>query len=132
LHPARPRRLADREAAPGVGAGNPRRGRRAGRSYGCRDRWTRPHRPGRLRRGVRHAVRPDTRRGRTPPGWREHLMTINESLAQNSNWAYTSAVAIYVLSMFFYLAEQAFGRSRQRAGQRGASRALVTAGGGAD
>jgi cytochrome c-type biogenesis protein CcsB len=37
-------------------------------------------------------------------------MPVNETLAQNSTWAYTGAVTIYVLSMFFYLAEQAFGR----------------------
>jgi len=37
-------------------------------------------------------------------------MPVNEALAQNSTYAYVAAVTIYVLSMFFYLAEPAFGR----------------------
>lgn len=53
-------------------------------------------------------------------------MPVNEALAQNSTYAYVAAVTIYVLSMFFYLAEQAFGR---RAVKQPA-RALVLAGGG--
>src|SRR6266568_245929 len=52
-------------------------------------------------------------------------MAVNEALAQNSTYAYTAAVTIYVLSMFFYLAEQAFGR---RAAAKPA-RELVAAGG---
>jgi cytochrome c-type biogenesis protein CcsB len=55
-------------------------------------------------------------------------MPVNEALAQNSTWAYFCGVAVYVLSMFFYLAEQAFGRSRERAAAP--ARELVAAGGG--
>lgn len=54
-------------------------------------------------------------------------MPVDEVLAHNSTYAYTAAVTIYVLSMFFYLAEQAFGK---RAGKVNAQeRQLVTAGG---
>ena len=55
-------------------------------------------------------------------------MPVNEALAQNSTYAYVAAVTIYVLSMFFYLAEQAFGR---RAVAQPA-RELVMAGGGSE
>jgi cytochrome c-type biogenesis protein CcsB len=54
-------------------------------------------------------------------------MPVNEMLAQNSMYAYTAAVTIYVLSMFFYLAESAFGK---RAANTTAKQ-LVVAGGGA-
>jgi cytochrome c-type biogenesis protein CcsB len=54
-------------------------------------------------------------------------MPVNEMLAQNSTYAYVAAVTIYVLSMFFYLAETAFGR---RAADKPA-RELVAVGGGA-
>jgi len=54
-------------------------------------------------------------------------MSVNEHLAQYSNWAYTSCVVIYVLAMFLYLAEQAFGKTRA---QQTGARQLVTAGGG--
>jgi cytochrome c-type biogenesis protein CcsB len=54
-------------------------------------------------------------------------MPVNEALAQNSTYAYTAAVTIYVLSMFFYLAEQAFGRRTTVATP---ARELVTAGAG--
>ncbi|HEX5405219.1 MAG TPA: c-type cytochrome biogenesis protein CcsB [Pseudonocardiaceae bacterium] len=37
-------------------------------------------------------------------------MPVDEMLAHNSQYAYTAAVTIYVISMFFYLAESAFGR----------------------
>jgi len=53
-------------------------------------------------------------------------MPVNEALAQNSTYAYVAAVTIYVLSMFFYLAEPAFGR---RPAAKSA-RELVLAGGG--
>ncbi|HEX7658021.1 MAG TPA: c-type cytochrome biogenesis protein CcsB [Pseudonocardiaceae bacterium] len=60
-------------------------------------------------------------------------MPVNEALAQYSNWTYTSAVAIYVLAMFFYLAEQAFGRSRAAATAATAtSRTLITVGPGGE
>ena len=55
-------------------------------------------------------------------------MSVNEHLAQYSNWAYTSCVVIYVLAMFLYLAEQAFGRTRVKKAE---VKELVTAGGGA-
>lgn len=54
-------------------------------------------------------------------------MPVNEALAQNSTWAYTGAVTIYVLSMFFYLAEQAFGR--RAAARTPHARRLAYAGG---
>jgi cytochrome c-type biogenesis protein CcsB len=53
-------------------------------------------------------------------------MPVDEALAQNSTYAYVAAVTIYVLSMFFYLAEQAFGR---RAVAARPARQLVLAGG---
>lgn len=52
-------------------------------------------------------------------------MLVNEILARYSSWSYDSAVAIYVLSMFFYLAEQVSDRSRARAS---VARELVTVG----
>jgi cytochrome c-type biogenesis protein CcsB len=55
-------------------------------------------------------------------------MPVNEVLAHNSTYAYTAAVTIYVLSMFFYLAESAFGKRAGRAAKAPA-RQLVTAGG---
>src|SRR6266571_1156482 len=53
-------------------------------------------------------------------------MPVNDALAQNSTYAYVAAVTVYVLSMFFYLAETAFGR---RAAATPA-RELVAVGGG--
>jgi cytochrome c-type biogenesis protein CcsB len=41
-------------------------------------------------------------------------MTVNGTLATYSDWTYATAIAIYVLSMLFYLAEQAFGRFARR------------------
>ncbi|GDY29451.1 c-type cytochrome biogenesis protein CcsB [Gandjariella thermophila] len=41
-------------------------------------------------------------------------MTVNTTLATYSDWTYATAIAIYVLSMLFYLAEQAFGRFARR------------------
>ena len=54
-------------------------------------------------------------------------MPVNEALAHNSTFAYTAAVTVYVLSMFFYLAEQAFGKRAVKATRP--ERQLVTAGG---
>ncbi|HEY3751238.1 MAG TPA: c-type cytochrome biogenesis protein CcsB [Pseudonocardiaceae bacterium] len=55
-------------------------------------------------------------------------MPVNEMLAQNSQHAYVAAVTIYVLSMFFYLAEAAFGRKAEKTAAEPA-KALVTSGG---
>ncbi|HKN95766.1 MAG TPA: c-type cytochrome biogenesis protein CcsB [Pseudonocardiaceae bacterium] len=55
-------------------------------------------------------------------------MAVNEMLAHNSQYAYTAAVTIYVLSMFFYLAETAFGRRAAKA-ETVEARELVAAGG---
>jgi cytochrome c-type biogenesis protein CcsB len=55
-------------------------------------------------------------------------MPVNEMLAHNSQYAYTAAVTIYVLSMFFYLAEQAFGK-RAATSVAAPAKQLVTAGG---
>lgn len=56
-------------------------------------------------------------------------MPVNEALAQQSTYAYVAAVTVYVLSMFFYLAEQAFGRRRP---VRKTARELVLSGGGGE
>jgi cytochrome c-type biogenesis protein CcsB len=55
-------------------------------------------------------------------------MPVNEMLAQNSQHAYVAAVTIYVLSMFFYLAEAAFGRKAEKT-VAAPAKALVTSGG---
>ncbi|HEX3590652.1 MAG TPA: c-type cytochrome biogenesis protein CcsB [Pseudonocardiaceae bacterium] len=54
-------------------------------------------------------------------------MPVNEMLAHNSQYAYIAAVTIYVISMFFYLAEAAFGRKVTK--QAAPAEALVGAGG---
>jgi len=54
---------------------------------------------------------------------------VNEVLSRYSDWSFTTAIAIYTLSMAFYLVEQAFGRYR-RASVPALSRQLVAAGGG--
>lgn len=54
-------------------------------------------------------------------------MPVNEMLAQNSMYAYVAAVTIYVLSMFFSLAESAFGKRAAKT----TVKELVAAGGGA-
>jgi cytochrome c-type biogenesis protein CcsB len=54
-------------------------------------------------------------------------MPVDQVLAHNSQYAYTAAVTIYVLSMFFYLAEQAFGK--RVAASTAPARQLVTSGG---
>lgn len=53
-------------------------------------------------------------------------MPVNEMLAQNSMYAYVAAVTIYVLSMFFSLAESAFGKRAAKT----TVKELVAAGGG--
>ena len=63
-------------------------------------------------------------------------MAVNQHLAQYSNWAYTSAVVIYVLAMFLYLGEQAFSRVRSKSELKvetaaaAPAKQLVTAGAG--
>lgn len=54
-------------------------------------------------------------------------MAVNDMLAHNSQYAYSAAVAIYVISMFFYLAETAFGRKAAKAAEP--ARELVAADG---
>ncbi|MQA63514.1 MAG: c-type cytochrome biogenesis protein CcsB [Actinophytocola sp.] len=55
-------------------------------------------------------------------------MPVNETLSQFSDWSYTTAAAIYLLAMVFFLIEQSFGRkTRVRAEEAGV---LVGAGGG--
>lgn len=58
-------------------------------------------------------------------------MPVNETLSQYSDWSYTTATAIYVLALVFFLIEQSFGSKGRRAAQRSAARAreLVGAGG---
>jgi hypothetical protein len=55
-------------------------------------------------------------------------MPVNEALAQNSTYAYVAAVTIYVLSMFFYLAETAFGRRPAARPRRPTSRSIPACG----
>ncbi|PXY32031.1 c-type cytochrome biogenesis protein CcsB [Prauserella muralis] len=59
-------------------------------------------------------------------------MPVNETLSQYSDWSYTTAVAVYVLAMVFFLVEQSFGRKGRQAAARTRERAqeLVGAGGG--
>ena len=58
-------------------------------------------------------------------------MPVNETLSQYSDWSYTSAVAIYVLALVFFLFEQSFGAKGRMAAERAQMRAreLVGAGG---
>lgn len=58
-------------------------------------------------------------------------MPVNETLSQYSDYSYTTAVAIYVLAMIFFLVEQSFGAKGRMAAQRTRERAktLVGAGG---
>ncbi|MFC4001703.1 c-type cytochrome biogenesis protein CcsB [Prauserella oleivorans] len=56
-------------------------------------------------------------------------MPVNETLSQYSDWSYTTAVAIYVLAMVFFLVEQSFGRKGRQAAERTRTRELVGAGG---
>ncbi|MDI5982318.1 c-type cytochrome biogenesis protein CcsB, partial [Amycolatopsis magusensis] len=57
---------------------------------------------------------------------------VNETLSQFSDLSYTTAVAVYVLAMMFFLVEQSFGRKGRQAAQRTRERSaeLVGAGGG--
>ncbi|MBK1784180.1 c-type cytochrome biogenesis protein CcsB [Prauserella cavernicola] len=55
-------------------------------------------------------------------------MPVNETLSQYSDWSYTTAVAVYVLAMVFFLVEQSFGRKGKQAAARTRSRELVGAG----
>jgi cytochrome c-type biogenesis protein CcsB len=58
-------------------------------------------------------------------------MPVNETLSQYSDWSYTTAVAVYVFAMIFFLVEQSFGRKGAQAAQRTRERSaeLVGAGG---
>ncbi|PXY35124.1 c-type cytochrome biogenesis protein CcsB [Prauserella endophytica] len=56
-------------------------------------------------------------------------MPVNETLSQYSDWSYTTAVAVYVFAMVFFLVEQSFGRKGRQAAARTRSRELVGAGG---
>lgn len=58
-------------------------------------------------------------------------MPVNETLSQYSDWSYTTATAIYVLALVFFLIEQSFGVKGRRAAERSAARTreLVGAGG---
>ncbi|EHR48847.1 cytochrome c-type biogenesis protein CcsB [Saccharomonospora marina XMU15] len=54
-------------------------------------------------------------------------MPVNEALSQYSDWSYTTAVAVYVLAMVFFLIEQAFGRKGRGAAERTRAPQLVGA-----
>jgi cytochrome c-type biogenesis protein CcsB len=54
---------------------------------------------------------------------------VNETLSQYSDWSYTTATAIYVLALVFFLVEQSFGAKGRRAAERTKVRELVGAGG---
>src|SRR4051812_48571721 len=58
-------------------------------------------------------------------------MPVNETLSQYSDWSYTTATAIYVLALVFFLIEQSFGAKGRIAAERSKARAreLVGAGG---
>jgi cytochrome c-type biogenesis protein CcsB len=58
-------------------------------------------------------------------------MAINETLSRYSDWSYTTATAIYVLALGFFLIEQSFGAKGRRAAAQTKVRAreLVGAGG---
>ncbi|NKQ58380.1 c-type cytochrome biogenesis protein CcsB [Amycolatopsis sp. K13G38] len=58
-------------------------------------------------------------------------MPVNETLSQYSDWSYTTATAIYVVALAFFLIEQSFGAKGRLAAERAKSRAreLVGAGG---
>ncbi|GAA4658871.1 MULTISPECIES: c-type cytochrome biogenesis protein CcsB [Amycolatopsis] len=55
-------------------------------------------------------------------------MPVNETLSQYSDWSYTTATAIYVLALVFFLIEQSFGAKGRRAAERTKTRQLVGAG----
>ncbi|GLY63729.1 c-type cytochrome biogenesis protein CcsB [Amycolatopsis taiwanensis] len=58
-------------------------------------------------------------------------MPVNETLSQYSDWSFTTATAIYLLALVFFLIEQSFGVKGRRAAERSATRVreLVGAGG---
>lgn len=56
-------------------------------------------------------------------------MPVNETLSQYSDWSYTTAVAVYVLAMIFFLVEQSFGKRGLRAAGRTRAGQLVGVGG---
>ena len=58
-------------------------------------------------------------------------MNVNETLSQYSDWSYTTATALYVVALAFFLIEQSFGAKGRQAAERAQSRAreLVGAGG---
>ncbi|WP_236789767.1 c-type cytochrome biogenesis protein CcsB [Amycolatopsis sp. GM8] len=55
-------------------------------------------------------------------------MPVNETLSQYSDWSYTTATAIYVLALVFFLIEQSFGAKGRLAAERSRERQLVGAG----
>ncbi|HKS44113.1 MAG TPA: c-type cytochrome biogenesis protein CcsB [Amycolatopsis sp.] len=55
-------------------------------------------------------------------------MPVNETLSQYSDWSYTTATAIYVLALVFFLIEQSFGAKGRLAAERSGARQLVGAG----
>ncbi|MTD56739.1 c-type cytochrome biogenesis protein CcsB [Amycolatopsis pithecellobii] len=55
-------------------------------------------------------------------------MPVNETLSQYSDWSYTTATAIYVLALVFFLIEQSFGSRGRSAAERAKARQLVGAG----
>ncbi|TNC28572.1 c-type cytochrome biogenesis protein CcsB [Amycolatopsis alkalitolerans] len=56
------------------------------------------------------------------------LALVNETLSHYSDWSYTTATAIYVLALAFFLIEQAFGAKSRRVAERAQARQLVGAG----
>jgi cytochrome c-type biogenesis protein CcsB len=58
-------------------------------------------------------------------------MPVNETLSQYSDWSYTTATAIYVVALAFFLIEQSFGAKGRQAAERQKQRVreLVGAGG---
>ncbi|MDT7724287.1 MAG: hypothetical protein QOI21_863 [Actinomycetota bacterium] len=55
---------------------------------------------------------------------------INESLSRFSDWSYTTATAIYVLALVFFLIEQSFGAKGRQAAERQKQRVRELAGAG--
>ncbi|GAB3501301.1 c-type cytochrome biogenesis protein CcsB [Amycolatopsis cihanbeyliensis] len=58
-------------------------------------------------------------------------MPVTETLSQYSDLSYTTAVAVYLLAMIFFLVEQSFGRQGVQAAQRTRERAKELVGAGA-
>jgi cytochrome c-type biogenesis protein CcsB len=57
-------------------------------------------------------------------------MPINETLSRFSDWSYTTATAIYVLALVFFLIEQSFGAKGRQAAERQKQRVRELAGAG--